>query len=60
MLFAQSYFTASFNSLPATNFGTFFALILISAPVWGFLPFRAFLFPTLKVPNPTLVTAGSS
>jgi hypothetical protein len=28
-----SYFTAAFKALPATNFGTVFALILISAPV---------------------------
>ena len=48
---------ASFKALPGTNFGTFFALILITSPVCGFLPFLAFLLSTLNVPNPTNVTA---
>src|SRR4030042_569548 len=51
------YFTASFRPFPALNTGTFLAAILMTAPVWGFLPVRAFLLLTPNVPNPTSVTA---
>jgi hypothetical protein len=54
---AHDYFTAFFSALPAENFGTFFAAILISFPVWGFRPTRAFRLPTLNVPKPTSVIA---
>ncbi len=54
---SKNYFTALFSALPAVNFGTFLAGILISLPVWGFRPTRAFRLPTLKVPKPTKVTA---
>src|SRR5690606_10865590 len=47
---------AAFNAAPAENLGTFFAAILISLPVWGFLPFLAFLSETENVPNPMRVT----
>lgn len=54
MYVSASYlFTASLKALPAENFGSFFAAILIVAPVWGFLPVRAFLFESENVPNPT-------
>ncbi len=53
---AVNYFTAAFNDLPAVNLGTFFAAIFIGSPVCGFLPFRADLFVTEKVPKPTRVT----
>jgi hypothetical protein len=33
-------------------------LILISSPVNGLRPLRAFLFTTLKVPNPTRLTSS--
>ena len=32
---SKNYFTALFSALPAVNFGTFLAGILISLPVWG-------------------------
>ena len=41
---------------PALNFATFFALILMAAPVCGLRPVRAALLETEKVPNPTRVT----
>jgi len=47
-----NYLTALFNKLPALNFATLVAGILISFPVWGFRPVRALLFATEKVPNP--------
>ena len=53
----KNYFTAAFRALPGVNLTTFLAGILISLPVWGFRPTRAFLLPTLKVPKPTKVTA---
>jgi hypothetical protein len=46
-------FTASLNALPAENFGTFLAAILIALPVLGFLPVLAFLLESEKVPKPT-------
>jgi hypothetical protein len=48
----KNYLTALFNKLPALNFATLMAGILISFPVCGFLPALAFLFATEKVPNP--------
>src|SRR5512135_2055120 len=48
--------TASFRALPARNLGTLAAAILISLPVCGFLPVRAFLLATSKLPKPTSVT----
>lgn len=45
-------FTALANSLPALNFTTFLAGILISFPVCGLRPVRAFLLLTEKEPNP--------
>ena len=55
MCLLQHYILAD-NSLPALNLATFFALILITAPVCGLRPLRAALFDTEKVPNPTKVT----
>lgn len=52
----KTYFIESFKVRLAMNLGTFFALILNSSPVCGFLPFRAFLLSTLKVPNHTRLT----
>jgi hypothetical protein len=49
---SRNYLTALFNKLPALNFATLVAGILISFPVWGFRPVRALLFATEKVPNP--------
>ena len=45
------YFTASFRPFPALNTGTFLAAILMTAPVWGFLPVRAFLLVIPNVPK---------
>jgi len=39
--------------LPALNFATFLAFILITSPVCGLRPLRADLFDTEKVPKPT-------
>ena len=47
----KAYFTWLESSLPALNFTTFFAAILISFPVWGFLPFLPALLDTEKVPK---------
>ena len=47
---------AAFKAAPAENLGTFFAAILISLPVRGFLPFLAFREATENVPNPIRVT----
>ena len=44
------------SSLPALNLATFFALIFITAPVWGLRPLRAALLDTENVPKPTRVT----
>jgi len=57
-MFLSIYFTASLRPFPALNTGTFFAAIFIVAPVWGFLPVRAFLLLTRNVPKPTSVTAA--
>lgn len=46
-----NYLTALFNKLPALDFATRVAGILISFPVWGFRPVRALLFVTEKVPR---------
>ncbi len=48
--------TISRKAFPGLNFGTFFAGILIEAPVLGFLPERAFLFMIENVPKPIRVT----
>jgi hypothetical protein len=55
-MFADCYFalrTAAFNAFPARNRGTFLAGIWIGFLVLGLTPFRADLFVTRKVPNPT-------
>ena len=46
-------FGCRFRAAPAENFGAFFAAILISFPVWGFLPFLALRCTTENVPKPT-------
>jgi len=51
-----SYLIASFKAFPAENFGTLLALMVIAAPVLGFLPFLCFLLLVENVPNPTNVT----
>jgi hypothetical protein len=48
----KNYLTALFNKLPALNFATRVAGILISLPVWGFRPVLALLLATENVPNP--------
>src|SRR5690606_32285437 len=48
--------TASLRALPAVNLGSFFAAILIVAPVCGFLPLRAARSEIPKVPKPIKVT----
>jgi len=53
--FIKDYFTDLFSRLPALNFATLVAGILISFPVCGFLPVLALLFATEKVPNPVKV-----
>ena len=52
------YLTGSFKAFPGRNSGTFFALMVISCPVCGFLPSLAFLFCTLKIPKPISVTVS--
>src|SRR5262245_52927841 len=44
------------SALPALKRTTFFALILIGAPVWGLRPVRAFRREMPNVPKPTSVT----
>ncbi len=44
------------NSFPALNRATFFALILMTAPVWGCGRYGHALLETEKVPKPTRVT----
>src|SRR5664279_6225010 len=53
------YYRAAFRFLPAVNLTVLLALILISSPVLGFLPFLAFLFANEKVPKPTIVSLSS-
>src|SRR3954467_13056 len=53
---ARHQFSASLSALPGRNLGTLAALILIVAPVRGFRPLRAALFPTANVPKPTSET----
>ncbi len=48
--------TASFKSFPTVNFATVVAGILISSPVAGLRPTRAFRFAVEKLPNLTSVT----
>src|SRR3990170_3168022 len=50
------YFIASFNDLPAVNFGVFRRAMVITSPVFGLRPFLALLSRTEKVPNPTSIT----
>jgi hypothetical protein len=50
------YLTEVANLEPALNLATFFAAILISFPVCGFLPTLAFLLATDQVPKPISVT----
>ena len=47
------YFTLLAKSVPALNFATFLAGILISVPVCGLRPVRAARLVTAKVPKPT-------
>jgi len=42
----EAYFTFALSPAPAENLMTFFAGILIAAPVCGFLPVLAFRFET--------------
>src|SRR5581483_5328788 len=49
-------FTALRSSAPAVNLATLRAAILITAPVWGLRPLRAFLCDTENVPKPTRAT----
>jgi hypothetical protein len=51
------WFSLSFNAFPGLNFGVFDAAIFIVSPVAGFLPSRAALFPTPKVPKPMICTS---
>jgi hypothetical protein len=52
------YLKASLSPFPATNLGTFFVLILIASPVFGFRPVLAVRLPTLNVPKPISVTVS--
>lgn len=49
-------FTASLRPVPARKLGVKVAAILISSPVRGFRPIRAFRLFALKVPNPVTWT----
>jgi len=55
--FKKTYFTTFLNPFPGLNTGTLFARIFIFLPVFGFLPVRAALFLTRKVPNPVKTTS---
>jgi hypothetical protein len=50
--------TASFNALPAVNFGALFALIVIGSPVDGLRPVRSARLATVKLPNPISCTVS--
>ena len=52
-------FTESFNAFPTVNLGLLEAGIWIDSPVLGFLPVVAFLWLTLKLPNPTILPYSS-
>ena len=52
-------FTESFKAFPTVNFGLLDAGIWIDSPVLGFLPVVAFLWLTLKLPKPTILTFSS-
>ncbi len=52
-------FTESFRAFPTVNLGLLDAGIWIDSPVLGFLPVVAFLWLTLKLPNPTILTFSS-
>src|SRR5690606_3665935 len=45
--------TAALKAAPGTNFGTFWAAILIFSPACGLKPVRAARATCLKVPKPT-------
>ncbi len=47
---------ADFNSTPAANLGTRFALTSMARPLLGFLTWRALRCETANVPNPEMVT----
>src|SRR5690606_37120535 len=53
-----SQLTASFNPLPALNFGWVDALIVIGWPVRGLRPVEALRLATEKVPKPTRRTSS--
>src|SRR5205807_9834987 len=48
--------TAFLSAAPGVNFATLRAAILMTAPVWGLRPLRAFLWETENVPKPTKAT----
>lgn len=50
--------TASFNALPAVNFGALLALIVIGSPVDGLRPVRSARLATAKLPNPISCTTS--
>lgn len=50
--------TASFNALPAVNFGALLALIVIGSPVDGLRPVRSARLVTAKLPNPISCTTS--
>src|SRR5687767_2299350 len=54
--FFGKHYNLADNSFPALKRATFFAFILITAPVCGLRPLRAALLLTEKVPKPTRVT----
>src|SRR5215510_11686696 len=55
--FAGAPRTASLAALATRNFRTVFAGILISSPVAGFLPIRAFLFCFTSLPRPGIANS---
>lgn len=50
--------TASFNALPAVNFGALLAMIVICSPVDGLRPVRSARLATVKLPNPISCTGS--
>ncbi len=50
--------TAALKAAPGTNFGTFWAAILILVPTLGLKPVRAARATCLKVPKPTIWTGS--
>ena len=51
------YLTASLNAFAGLNFGVNLAAILIDSPVFGFLPFHAFLLREIKGTGTILICA---